>query len=61
MRLRICEGLLNLAFRLDVSRCDAFDTSSRCDHLELPGTASTPHSTYSPSAGRFDSIAVALR
>jgi len=38
MRLRICEGLLNLAFRLDVSRCDAFDTSSRCDNLEPPGT-----------------------
>ena len=39
MRLRICEGLLNLAFRLDVSRCDCFDTSSRCDNLEPPGTA----------------------
>ena len=39
MPLRICEGLLNLAFRLDVSRCDCFDTSSRCDNLEPPGTA----------------------
>ena len=39
MRLRICEGLLNLAFRLDVSRCDCFDASSRCDNLEPPGTA----------------------
>ena len=38
MRLRMCEGLLNLAFRLDVSRCDFFDTSSRCDNLEPPGT-----------------------
>ena len=39
MRLRMCEGLKNLAFRLDVSRCDFFDTSSRCDNLEPPGTA----------------------
>jgi hypothetical protein len=36
--LLICEVLGKLAFRLDVSRCDIFDISSRCDNLEPPGT-----------------------
>ena len=40
--LLICEVLVNLAFQLDVSRCDSFDTSSRCDNLEPPGTARGP-------------------
>jgi hypothetical protein len=35
----ICEVLDNLAFRLDLSRCDIFDTSPRCDNLEPSGIA----------------------